>query len=188
MNNQIGQRLLELREEKELTQAQLAEKLDVSRTVVSNWEKGKVSPNTEDLIKLSQVYNLSLDELVNNVDIEEEFVEPVYKNEVFYIVKNVICFLTFIGVLISYLLIGIINHIWHPSWILFLFVPIVNSIFDALEKNDLKEFSFTLLIVCIYLVLGLEYSLWHPYWCLFLLIPIFYLIAKLLEVIKNNKK
>ncbi|MBU9788190.1 helix-turn-helix domain-containing protein [Lentilactobacillus sp. IMAU92037] len=47
-----------------LTQEQLAEKIYVSPKTISNWERGKTFPDIESLINLSQLYHLSLDNLL----------------------------------------------------------------------------------------------------------------------------
>ena len=47
-----------------LTQAQLASKLFVTTQAVSKWERGKAMPSIDNLLALSDLYNLSLDELV----------------------------------------------------------------------------------------------------------------------------
>lgn len=47
-----------------LTQEQLAEKIYVSLKTISNWERGKTFPDIESLINLSQLYHLSLDNLL----------------------------------------------------------------------------------------------------------------------------
>ena len=57
----IGNRLFELRKKKGITQEKLAEKLNVSRQSVSNWELDKSLPDTDKLLVLAQIYDVSLD-------------------------------------------------------------------------------------------------------------------------------
>ena len=52
--------ILELRTKKGLSQAELAEKLLVTRQAVSRWENGETIPNTETLKLLSKEFDLSL--------------------------------------------------------------------------------------------------------------------------------
>lgn len=47
-----------------LTQEQLAQKIYVFPKTISNWERGKTFPDIESLINLSQLYHLSLDNLL----------------------------------------------------------------------------------------------------------------------------
>ena len=59
-------KLQKIRKENNLTQEALADKLDVSRQAVSKWESGTAYPDTEKLIQISQIFNVSLDELIND--------------------------------------------------------------------------------------------------------------------------
>ena len=72
MTIKLGNRLAELRKEHHLSQEELAEKLNVSRQAISKWECGESSPDTDNLIELSKIYNISLDELVGNAPAKEE--------------------------------------------------------------------------------------------------------------------
>lgn len=59
----VGQKLKEQRLKQNETQESVANKLGVSRQTISNWENGKTLPDIDSLIKLSQIYQLSIDEL-----------------------------------------------------------------------------------------------------------------------------
>lgn len=66
MNQQkIGTFLKELRNEKNLTQEQLAEKLGVSRRTVSRWETGSNMPDLDLLIEMADHYEVDLRELLD---------------------------------------------------------------------------------------------------------------------------
>ena len=62
----LGNNISSLRKVKELSQESLAEKLNVSRQTISNWEQGQTSPNPEQLLLLSKVLEKSTDELLGN--------------------------------------------------------------------------------------------------------------------------
>ena len=64
MDLKIANRLYEYRKKAGISQDQLADKIGVSRQAVSKWERGEASPDTENLIALSEIYKVSLDELV----------------------------------------------------------------------------------------------------------------------------
>nr|WP_216696368.1 helix-turn-helix transcriptional regulator [Enterococcus innesii] len=57
--------LKEKRKEFGLTQEELAEKLQVSRSAISNWEIGRNYPDIQTLIFLAKTFNVSLDYLLN---------------------------------------------------------------------------------------------------------------------------
>ena len=59
----IGKKLKTVRVKLGYTQEQVAEKLFVSRQTISNWENEKFLPDIISIIKISDLYNISLDEL-----------------------------------------------------------------------------------------------------------------------------
>ena len=63
---QLGNNIQTLRKKKGLSQEKLAEKINVTRQTISNWELGETAPNPEQLILLSKELNISIDELVGN--------------------------------------------------------------------------------------------------------------------------
>lgn len=58
--------LKKLRKEKNISQEQLAEKLNISRQAISKWESAKAYPDIDNLILLRDIFNVSLDELMVN--------------------------------------------------------------------------------------------------------------------------
>lgn len=64
MNIETANRLLQYRKDSGLSQEELAEKIGVSRQAVSKWERSEASPDTDNLIRLAEVYGVSLDELL----------------------------------------------------------------------------------------------------------------------------
>lgn len=81
MNKTIGEKLFEHRKNANLSQEELAEKIGVSRQAVSKWERDESSPDTNNLIALAKLYNISLDELVLS-DNQHEEKEPSSNNTV----------------------------------------------------------------------------------------------------------
>lgn len=57
--------LLSLRKLNNMSQEELAEKLDVSRQTLSKWETGESVPDIDKCMSISQIFDVSLDELVN---------------------------------------------------------------------------------------------------------------------------
>lgn len=68
----IGKNLVTLRKAKTLTQEDLAEELKVSRQAISKWELGTSRPDIDNIIKLSELFSISIDELVNNEIVKTE--------------------------------------------------------------------------------------------------------------------
>lgn len=61
---EINLKLKSHRQAKKLTQEEVAEKLYVSRATISSWETGRIFPDIEKLILLSDLYGMSLDQLI----------------------------------------------------------------------------------------------------------------------------
>lgn len=59
----FGKKLSELRKQNGISQEKLAEMVGVSRQAVTKWESGKSNPDTENLIRLAEIFGISLDEL-----------------------------------------------------------------------------------------------------------------------------
>ena len=62
---ELNERLAQLRKEHGLSQNDLAEKLNVSRQAISRWEQGLAMPSSDNLIYLSRLYGITLDELIH---------------------------------------------------------------------------------------------------------------------------
>ena len=77
---ELNEKLLSLRKKNKLTQAQVAEALDVSRQAISNWETGTVLPSTDNLIALSRLHQVPADHLLN--DDSDLIPVPVEEKEV----------------------------------------------------------------------------------------------------------
>jgi transcriptional regulator with XRE-family HTH domain len=68
----FNEKLLELRKKEGLSQEELADKVDVSRQTVSKWEAGQTTPEMEKLIRLSEIFKVSVDELAGKEIKKEE--------------------------------------------------------------------------------------------------------------------
>lgn len=71
----FGERIYKLRNSKNLSQSDLADRLDVSRQTVSKWENGMCMPETEKLVQLSTIFKVSVDYILKG---EEGVNEPIY--------------------------------------------------------------------------------------------------------------
>lgn len=74
-------KLILLRKEKELSQADLAEILNVSRQAISRWEVGTSVPSMDNLSALSRLYNVSVDSLMRPDNNAETIVKEQVNNE-----------------------------------------------------------------------------------------------------------
>lgn len=105
----IGERLREARVAAGLTQEIAAEKMNVSRQTISNWETERTYPDIISVIKMSDIYFISLDELMKGdpkmIKHLEESVDVVKSN------RRLISAILFNIVLVIFL---IIFGVWMP--------------------------------------------------------------------------
>ena len=77
---EIGNNIMKLRKKNNLSQEELAEKVGVARQTISKWELGETSPDIKQSKTLSKIFNVSLDELVDN-DIKNILIEKTSNTE-----------------------------------------------------------------------------------------------------------
>lgn len=189
MSIKQGEYLKNLRKENKFSQEQLAEKLNISRQSISKWEQGTSTPDIENFAKLAQLYNVSVDSLINGepetqtepevqlplssvtVTDEEKNPEPKKKKRSWFFISYPII------TVIIYAIIGTIvgKMGWAIGWIVFLTIPLFYTTIFAIEKKKPIIFCYPVLVTIIFLLCGLLLNKWHPMWILFLTIPIFYI-------------
>ncbi len=85
----FGERLYELRKNKNISQEELAELLDVSRQSISKWENDKAYPEMTRLLFMSDFFNVSLDYLMRGIEEAEPVHDEItYKSRNFWEVWN----------------------------------------------------------------------------------------------------
>ena len=67
----LGQNLKDIRIKNKYNQEDIAEQLGVTKQTISNWEKGKRTPDINHLIKLANIYQVTLDTLTGSDKINE---------------------------------------------------------------------------------------------------------------------
>ncbi|MBQ5316873.1 MAG: helix-turn-helix domain-containing protein [Oscillospiraceae bacterium] len=83
----LGNNLISLRRMKKMTQEDLADKLGVSRQTISKWETGDSIPDMEMGMKLADILQVSLDELMNYSSAKQTLPIPPKGKHAFGIVK-----------------------------------------------------------------------------------------------------
>lgn len=86
---EFNNNLYELRKQKGFSQEELANRLNVSRQTISKWEVGESTPDMEKLVAISDLFEVSLDELVKGE--EPKLAEPseqIVKSELYSDIKE----------------------------------------------------------------------------------------------------
>ena len=178
----IGERIAKCRKEKNLSQEYIADLLEVTRQAVSKWENDQTEPDTGNLIKLAQVFGVSVEYLANG---EEE------SPKVVYVEKNLPIF-KIIGIVLIAL--GGLSLILGAIMPFMLGIGIVTAAFGVLlmllKKDGLILSGIILVLgVLLFLIQGIFFGIDTPIMCLIAAIsvglPILtYAVIKLVKKIK----
>lgn len=76
----LGKKLINLRKQEKMTQEKFAEIIGVTRQTISNWELNVTKPDLNQIEKISKLFHISIDELLDN-DVQNIIVEKFYKTE-----------------------------------------------------------------------------------------------------------
>ena len=82
MNIEVANRLQQLRKAKGLSQEELAQILGLSRQAISKWERAETSPDTDNLVCLARLYNISIDSLLSTDESIEEIKERIAQERI----------------------------------------------------------------------------------------------------------
>lgn len=203
MDIKTANRLQELRKKHGYSQEELADVLGVSRQAISKWERGDASPDTDNLIALAKIYNITIDELINGESFEEhhqKHTEPTESvseendendeekrvNPKQKLVASIVSGLSLFVATVAYLILGACFNLWHPAWLVFMLLPVSVTLADSIVTKDASHFAFPVVIATTYLIVGFLTNLWHPCWVIFLTIPVYYLFADAIKVYKNK--
>lgn len=144
----FSKKLIQLRKEKGFSQEKLADALNVSKQSVYKWERGVNKPDTENLKNISELFNLTVDQLLNNKELNkirsESSEQNMLTNNQVNNLKKYINMLPLIGIIISvgltiYLVfildysinIPLITYILLPIIVLTLFLYLPYKILEA---------------------------------------------------------
>lgn len=136
----LGENLQFLRKKNDITQEQLAEKLEVSRQSVSKWESDTTYPEMEKLVQLCQMFHVTMDNLIQK-DISFLYVEDKSHYDAHMNLFNKMISLG-IGLILSGLFLTIF----------------LNGIGFADELSTIVFLIFIVIAVAIFIVMGLQHD------------------------------
>lgn len=191
VNSVIAKNLVTLRKKSNLTQLQLAEKLNYSDKAISKWEKGEALPNINVLMALADFYEVKIQDIVY----EHKVVEPKKsKNRLRGILMSLSSMMAWLIATIVFVALTY-TEIRDKAWYAFIIaLPIfflVITIFLAVWKNNLLASIFASLMVWSFiLMISLileEYQVWMVY-LIGLPLQIIIVLAGLFVHFKNRNK
>lgn len=197
----VGERLLELRKKKGLSQEEVANTLNVSRQTVSKWEIGDSTPDFDKIIPICNLYEITSDELITGkkdivVEKENDRKKIFARNlgisiglYIFSIVLLIIFTTVFnspiIGVCLCLITIALSTGL-----------IVYTAINYSKKKEETKEEKQVKLVcdivdilgVIIYFLVSFITMAWHLTWIIFLIIGLLETIVKLVFSLKKQKE
>lgn len=217
MSLSLGERLVELRKEKHLSQEEVADRLNVTRQTVSKWELDQSTPDFDKINPLCELYEISTDQLLTgrkqeNTDntFDEDYIDPVVEEENKRKRVGALAFSIFLYFLaVAWIMISIpvlgINPVLGSAGFM-LIVGIATSIIvysqivykkkktekEKYESEMMKQIEsiLSILFCIIYLVVSFATMAWHITWLIWIVYALVVEIAKLvimLRGVKNEK-
>lgn len=203
----LGDKLLELRKKKGLSQEEVAYELNVTRQTVSKWETNQTTPDFDKIAPLCKLYDISTDELLTGKMKEEKSnitIQPDNKRKA--VILSISIFLYFFAVALLIFSIEVVKL--NESFAVSIFL-IICAIATCLivyqsslspkkektekEKKDNKLYkqienivsSITLIL---YLIISFSTMAWHITWILWIINALICEIIKLFFMLKGESK
>lgn len=197
----IGDRLLKLRKEKNLSQEELANELDVSRQSISKWETNQSTPDFDKIVAICTYFGITTDELLTgNKDIVEAKETNIKNNfarniaisvglYIFSIVMIVLFAAEFdkpiVGVCLFFTLIAIATGLIVYSAIMY--GKKTEKKKEEETQMDLVIKTVDILAVVIYFLVSFMTGAWHITWIIFLIMSAVDEIIRILYSFKNDE-
>ena len=201
----IAKRLLVARKNAGFSQEEASALLSVSRQTLSKWENGDGLPDSEKLIAISRVYEISIDALLlgKTPDIDmasyEKLVEKVSTDEYTYgesleaalarpaedssTLDRIIQWFPYpVLCLIVFLVIGFAFNAWRVCWSVFITIPVYYSTLRSLKYKKTVMVVYPLVATVAYLIVGFCVPKgWEYGWLLLFSIPLFSSIVRAVQ-------
>lgn len=203
----LGQRLLELRKSKQLSQEEVADKLNVSRQTVSKWETDQSTPDFDKIVPICNLYNITPDELFNGkkeeiTEVIEKDDTSVNKNRAKGIGKGVLLYFVAIFWIMISIPVLMINPIvasavfllicgFATYLIIYTCVIYKKKKVESVKKGEKvrKQINDVLAIITliIYLCISFATMAWHITWIIWVVFGLATEIIKLIFMIRGNE-
>ena len=200
----LGQRLLELRKSKHLSQEEVAYKLNVTRQTVSKWETDQSTPDFDKIIPLCELYGISPDELLTGKkEIQIENDEDFNKSKR---AKGIGLGVMLYFVAVSWIMVSVTVMMMNPILASAIFLLICGAatfviVYTCIiykkkvtekqkqENTLLKQINKVLAVITlvIYLIISFKTMAWHITWIMWIIYAIIEEIVKLIFMLRGNE-
>ncbi|SMF62223.1 Helix-turn-helix [Priestia filamentosa] len=132
MELDLGERLQNLRESKNMSREDLAKKMNVSRETVYKWENSECYPNSQNLLKLSEIYETTVVKLIKVNFLTSQMEETIDKRE-----ETILNILFYIGMAIIFF--GFFLDLLFGLSIFFVVLNILGTLIVCFPKKSKKH-------------------------------------------------
>lgn len=198
----LGEKLIELRKAKHLSQEEVAFKLNVTRQTISKWETNQSTPDFDKINPLCELYGITPNELLTGEIVGNN--QPVNRKNTKKRAQGIGLAVLLFFISVIWLMISIpflkINPIVGTAVFLLIcgvavYIIIYTSITYKQEKNEVVENKLfnsiekilSILTVCIYLLVSFLTGAWHITWIIWIIYALIIEVVKLTLDIKEDK-
>ncbi|MBR3870231.1 MAG: helix-turn-helix transcriptional regulator [Clostridia bacterium] len=146
VKNIVAKNITELRLLNNMTQLELAEKLNYSDKTISKWERAESSPDISVLVEIAELFGVSLDYLVKDKNVEEAVKENKQKETKYN--RKVISYITesavWLVVILAFIITSLITKEATFQWLYFVYtvpvVLIIRLVFNSIWFNPRNNY------------------------------------------------
>lgn len=139
---QIGNNIAACRKREDMTQAELAQKLNYTDKAVSKWERGESVPDVLTLVQLSELFGIRVDALLGSADeaLPEKKVQPARPRANKGVIQKLCTLLVWFVALTVYV---VLSSVGVPkTWVVFVYAVPVNAIVLLSLRSAFRMFSW----------------------------------------------
>lgn len=200
----LGQRLLELRKSKKLSQEELAFKLNVTRQTISKWETDQSTPDFDKIVPICELYNISVEKLLTGKKEENSI-----NNNDFVLRKRasgiglsvLLYFISIIWIMITIPVMKMNPIVSSAIFLLICGIGTYYLIYTCMVYKKVKtpkeektnkvnkqiEQILSIITLIIYLLISFETMYWHITWIIWIIYALILEIIKLIFMLKGDK-
>lgn len=202
----VNEKIYNLRKKHNLSQEELADKLNVSRQTISKWELGESSPDFDKIVPICELFQITTEELLRD---NKDFKMEENNNKVDVTKAILICvsiflyFLAIIGTILAEEVFHLNDGLVAATFLILSAIATVILVFTLLTRKSKKEDKkddeikkanpvtksiisiFSLITTCIYLLVSFLTGAWHITWIIWIVYAIGVEIIKLIFRLKG---
>ncbi len=212
----LGEKLFELRKSKNLTQDDVAEKLEVTRQTISKWETNQSTPDFDKIVPLCNLYEITPNELLmkegqkeNSQNEQENNFENMTKMQIKQKSAEIVSTSIFIYIVaVAFLMIAIPVQHANPIIATAIFLILIGwsttrmikhymsipkfekTVEEKKKKNLIRQINEVIALLCvvIYFIVSFTTFAWHITWIIFIISGLLCQAVKLIFMLKGEEK